>query len=753
MKKGDISISVNALSKEEKKKKIIRIFLITIVSISILFSILNIVNTAVKVHNFKLEKFSPNVVRAQVSVCFDVAPPEMDELDDNVSVYIGDPFSLKINATSPSNRTVYFYDNTTLFEINESTGWINFTPVGNDSGNYFVMITATHNICDVNTSDSMWFLIQENNAPIWLNNTPVNQTLIEDEIYTFNLSQWVYDIDNDTITFSSNASTDFPNFNLTSNGLLNFTPDDIDVGLHAVIIYANDSYDLSPKLFMFNVINVEEPPILIPFPNQFSLCEHENFYYNIDATDEDLNIPNTMEKLFFYDNTTLFVINEQTGEIFFSPDIENPEQTENIPVRVYVTDEEELDYQDTSFFIVPINDAPVMNVIPAKTVWVNETLDFYVDVYDEEDGSNYDGNMNFTDNTTLFNITNDGRIVYDAKIEDNGTYFIEICARDNGIPVPNNASLCGNDYNPKTVCQNLSLTITDVNRPPVITSYVPSRQNLQIYEGENITFIITKYDPDGTIPTTYWLVNNVTVIIGPDLWIFETMAGDAGNYIIKAEISDGMLNDSTEWYVTVLTVPPSSGGGGGGGSGGCRGIWNCSDWFDCSNFSKMFVNISEISYSTWQSLWIKDCIEKNISLDVCGLQLRHCTESSGCNNADNRPADYMACSLLPGPSCSDGVRNCHNGFCEILIDCGGPCAPCPGEMHKEESAGSGKSCPDKKCSLDEIFTCWNDCYLFWIITIISILAVAALVFVVRRKFLKGEEPEEKKPQEKHRKLI
>ena len=752
MKKGDISVNVNARIKEEKKKKITKIFLIIIVTISILFSIANIVNTAVKVSNFKLEKFLPNVVRAEVNVCFDVAPPDMDYIG-NFTAHIGELFSFKVNATSPSNRTVYFFDNTTLFEINESNGWINFTPSGGDSGIYFVKITATHNICAVNTSEDIWVSVQDNNPPIWLNNTPVNQTLIEDELYTFDLSPWVYDEDNDTITFSSNYSiADFPNFNLMSNGLLNFTPDDVDVGVHAVMIYANDSYDLSPKLFIFTVINVEEPPFLIPFPIKFSLCEHESFYYNVDATDEDLNIPNTPEQLFFYDNTTLFVINEQTGEISFAPDLGNPEHSETIPVRIYVTDEEMFDYQDTKFFVVPINDAPVMDVIPAKTVWVNETLDFYVTVYDEEDGSNYDGNLNFTDNTTLFNITNEGRILFNATQDQNGTYFIQICATDNGIPEPENASLCGNDYNPKTACQNFSLTVTDVNRPPIITSYVPSSKVIEIYEGQNITFVITKYDLDGTIPTTYWLKNNITVSIGPDLWIFETTVGDAGIYIIKVEITDGMLNDSVEWYVTVKPALPPSVAGGGGGAGGCEGIWNCTDWFDCTNFSMMFLNMSDISYSTWNALWIKDCLKRNISLDVCGLQIRHCNEVSNCANSRNRPEDYMACVLIPGPSCEDGIRNCHEGSCEILIDCGGPCLPCPAEIHQREVRVAGK-CPDKRCTLDEIFTCWADCYLFWIITLISLIMVILLIFLIKRKLLKNEEPEGEKKSIKHRKLI
>ena len=52
----------------------------------------------------------------------------------------GDPFLLQVNYTNPNNSTLAFYDNTSLFAIDSSTGIISFTPPLSDAGSYSVLI-------------------------------------------------------------------------------------------------------------------------------------------------------------------------------------------------------------------------------------------------------------------------------------------------------------------------------------------------------------------------------------------------------------------------------------------------------------------------------------------------------------------------------------------------------------------------------------------------------------------------------------
>jgi hypothetical protein len=92
----------------------------------------------------------------------------------------------------------------------------------------------------------------------------------------------------------------------------------------------------------------------------------------------------------------------------------------------------------------------------------------------------------------------------------------------------------------------------------------------------------------------------------------------------------------------------------------------------------------------------------------------------------------MSCKLLPPPSCYDGIRNCHHGACELLIDCGGICTPCPGEINQTEYPRGGANCGDNRCEMDELFTC-SDCYMFWILCLTAMISIVMVLYLVKRR--------------------
>ena len=61
----------------------------------------------------------------------------------------------------------------------------------------------------------------------------------------------------------------------------------------------------------------------------------------------------------------------------------------------------------------------------------------------------------------------------------------------------------------------------------------------------------------------------------------------------------------------------------------------------------------------------------------CGYQNRLCTDVSECRNNIDKPSERRNCFYTEAPSCSDGIENCHDEDCEVLVDCGGPCDACP----------------------------------------------------------------------------
>jgi len=100
-----------------------------------------------------------------------------------------------------------------------------------------------------------------------------------------------------------------------------------------------------------------------------------------------------------------------------------------------------------------------------------------------------------------------------------------------------------------------TLTVLDVNQPPVITSWYPSTDPDPIYVGNPQEFNITCSDPDGDILTIQWYVNetlkgewtgNTSIIFQPD---------QASTYIIKVVVSDGQDETPHIWTLTVEQPP------------------------------------------------------------------------------------------------------------------------------------------------------------------------------------------------------
>jgi len=690
-----------------------------------------------------------------VTFCMDVALPVLDPIG-NLIAYAGEPFNFKVNATSPSGKTVYYYDNVSFFEIDELTGWINFTPSAENEGIYSIKISASHNICvDSSAFEIIDFTILANYSPEWNESKNYSFNLTEDVNFFLNISNYATDPDNDTVTFYSNPSN-FPSFNLTENGIINFTPVDADVGIHYFNITASDGEGNSSHLFNFNITNINDAPILDPITTPQYSCEDSLFYYDVNASDDDLLIPNTIEQLYFYNSPeTLFVINENTGEIIFTP---NYNVAGNHLLGIYVTDEEEYDEQDVMFIIIPINDNPYIDSsIGTQTVRVNKTLSLTILASDEEDGTNSEGNLifniSFNGGTELFSINETtGEINYTANDTDVGNYNITVCVLDQGITKPDYSSFCGDDYFPKSDCVNFSLAVLEFNNPPEIISYYPLDLEPTIQETESLYFNVSAYDPDGTTLTIYWYINDIISksSFGDESdFTFNTTYGDAGIYKIKAVASDGEDSDFVQWNVTVLpiTLPPPGGGGGGGGGGAvsCKEKWKCTGWSECQNISIIKALLTEEQYELWKKETYELTSRLKISFSQIGIQNRVCEDVSKCNTFLLKPSEIMSCVLIPSPSCSDGIRNCHDGACEILIDCGGPCKPCPIKIKKPiEFPRPTFICGDKRCNIREMFTCLGDCYIIWILWLIAMILFIMILFIIKKEKDKKEKDKNKK---------
>ncbi|MFT4308762.1 MAG: PKD domain-containing protein [Candidatus Woesearchaeota archaeon] len=212
------------------------------------------------------------------------------------------------------------------------------------------------------------------------------------------------------------------------------------------------------------------------------------------------------------------------------------------------------------------------------------------------------------------------------------------------------------------VGQTRNDTFTITNRPPYLFAYFP---NLTIQAGRSVSgFDLNDYfkDPDfdfltftDTSPTvidvSITALGVVTITPNPTI---------QGNYTMRFTADDSF--DTAQSNIVTITLlpitfpPPGGGGGGGGGPSGsapppepCIPEWECTEWDACL---------------------------------PTGIQTRTCTDLNQCGTADGRPDLLRDCEYIG--TCYDNIKNCHSGLCEIGVDCGGPCEPCPFERVEDE---------------------------------------------------------------------
>lgn len=549
----------------------------------------------------------------------------------NLSSTTGIAFSYDVNHTVTGSDSVLYADTASFFTINQTTGEISFTPQEADVGNHTIIILVNNTACaELGDMEELNFeIIQGNRAPVL--DTIENQTVWEDELLTMTLN--ATDPDGDNIIYACNDTTYFT-VNETT-GVIEWTPTNDHVGTHWFDCNATDDHGAyDSQEFYILVRNTNDVPILdtisnFTVENGTELYEDQYFYYDVNAIDPD---GDTIEYL---DNTSLFNINSETGEIALIP---RRADVGNHSVEVYATDNigPGIAQQVVLFEILAVNDVPELSLIGAQTAKVNSSFYLEVNATDEEDGTEDEGKLVFSDDTSLFDINPvTGVISFTPTDSGLGNYTINISVTDLGIP----SYGLGN----ATDSEVISFSVTEANRPPNITSYSPTDLTPEVNVGECQQFSVTVEDPDGGTPTVKWYLDEV--FTNEIETSYNYCPSSASTHNITALTTDGELETSQEWTVTVKVVTVAAPGapGGGGAFGGryfCKEVWVCADWSTC------------------------------ITNDI---QLRTCKDLKDCGTRVNKPPELRSCIYTPVQTCFDRIKNQD----EILPDCGGKCNPCP----------------------------------------------------------------------------
>lgn len=548
-------------------------------------------------------------------------------------------------------------------------------------------------------------------------------------------------------------------------------------------VFANDS---SGRIYNNNVTFFVSVPNSAPAINnlngQYYACEATSFsaYFNASDIDEDaLTIGITPNIPFFVSPTITNGGVMNTSILIFTGTLRK-NHLGNHSETVDVSDAQYTDSRLTNISVIEINNAPSINNIGVQTIWTqgdNSTFYKEIVISDIESGSrtsgNFTFNLTFLSGTEFFNISILGVMNVSPNTTHVGVYNLSVCATDRALQnIHPNISLCGQTGSNITYCVNFSLTVTNENRAPEILNFYPNSSNFTASGTDTLSFNATTKDADGTITDNYWYVDDFFKELDSGSltpkFSYNFGCGVSGLKRVKLDVTDGLLNATQQWNITITTVAcpsgASAGGGGGGGAGivACEPLWGCTNWNNCQSLNSpssisgdsanggVSSGVSGL-ISNVTSFISKGCLAFGFSEEVCGYQPRICTDIKNCSVIVNvtKPSEVQACYYSSVPTCFDRIKNCHDGKCESLIDCGGPCISCATCSDKKRNQGEeGIDCGGpciKRCPIVPPRVISNKVFQYILIVILITIAIIFIILLWRRK------KKEKKEIEKLRK--
>jgi hypothetical protein len=330
------------------------------------------------------------------------------------------------------DETVLFSDNTSLFEIDQSTGKIAFTPTQEQVGVYNIAIIATDMAGATDQENFTLEVMDAQDSPVLeLIN---DQSAMQDTPFLYKVIATDPDLPyGDALSFTD----DCPLFVINaSTGEIAFTPSVKDIGSRTVTITVNDLRGgTDSKQFILKVLNamgtLNRPPSIEPVANQ-TAQEGTVFEYIVKGSDPDLDIGDSIS---FQDNCPVFDIVSGNGKISFKP---TAKDAGVYNVKLTVKDREGLTATtEFKLTVVKLNHAPVITeVLPKDGTKIKVNRQFKLSaVAMDVDGDKL--NITWKDGDNILGYGPNITVSY----PDAGTYIITVIASDGKLEKANETTI------------------------------------------------------------------------------------------------------------------------------------------------------------------------------------------------------------------------------------------------------------------------------------------------------------------------
>lgn len=178
------------------------------------------------------------------------------------------------------------------------------------------------------------------------------------------------------------------------------------------------------------------------------------------------------------------------------------------------------------------NAAPKLQAVGNRAVQENETLAFTVAAGDADGDVLVYNATRLPEGASFDNTT--AAFAWAPNFDQAGVYTVEFNVSD-GLAF---------DY------EMASITVTNVNRPPVIQALLVDPPGLDMSEGESRTFTVLAIDEDGNDLIISWKLDGKVVASQP-AYTYSPIYNDSGQHTLEVTVTDGQLSTSG---VVALTV-------------------------------------------------------------------------------------------------------------------------------------------------------------------------------------------------------
>jgi hypothetical protein len=472
-------------------------------------------------------------------------PPTLDPVG-NKTINEGDPLEFTVTATDPDgDGLTYSASNLPSGAgFNPTTRMFTWVPDYWQAGSYSnVLFTVTDNGSPA-AGDSEAITITVANVNLSPALEPIgNRTVNEGDTLQFTVA--ATDPDGNALTYSADNLPSGASFDPTTQ-VFTWTPGYGQAESYSNVLFtvtdngtppASDSESVS-----ITVGDVNRAPILDPIGNK-TVNEEELLEFTVSATDPDgdtltYSVSNLPPGATFNPTTGVFSWTPSYGQagnytnvLFTLTDNGTPAGSDSESISIAVGD---------------VNRSPVLEPIGNKTVSEAQQLQFTVTATDPDldsltySASNLPSGASFDAATHVFSWTPN----YGAAGNYTNVLFV---VTDNGTPLASDS-------------ESISITVGDVNRPPVLAPI----GNKTVDEGELLEFVVTATDPDGDNLTYSADILPLGASFDPATRMFSWTpdSGQMGNYtdVLFTVTDDGTppVSDSETITITVGQVnrPP-----------------------------------------------------------------------------------------------------------------------------------------------------------------------------------------------------